>query len=396
MRLAADVVVVGAGLMGLSCALAARERGMDVLVVEAESVARHASSASAGGVRSLNRHPAEIPLVRAALPLWAAMAAWVGDDCGFRATGQVRVAEDDAALAALERRAALVADLGHEHERLLSAGELRRRVPGIAPHCKGALAVDDDGFADPLATVHALRARLDRLGVAIVERTRVVGVASAGDGVTLDAVGPGGPVLCRARRCVNAAGAWGGELAALAGDGVPVRTAALQMSVTAPVRGFLEPVLGSEGRRLSLKQSRAGALVIGGGYEGRVARGAAGGVSGQVDRSLLAANLATAVSLFPHLASARIVRTWAGLEGMTADGLPVIGPSRAHPALVHAFGFSAHGFALVPLVGPLVADLIEGRVPAHDVEAFGAGRFVDTRAPRTGDAPPAAGRERVA
>ena len=381
-----DLIVVGAGLMGLSCALAARERGMTVRVAEAETAARHASSASAGGVRSLNRHPAEIPLARAALPLWATMQARVGHDCGFRASGQVRVAEDGAALDALERRAALVEGLGHSHERLLSARELRRRVPGIAAHCRGALAVDDDGFADPLATVHALRAKVREAGAEIDERTRVVGLEARADGLRLDGVGPSGPVEYRAGRCVNAAGAWGGALASLAGDAAPIRTAALQMSVTAPTARFLEPVLGSEGRKLSLKQTGAGALVIGGGYEGVVvdrpgidrsgdAASGAAGPSGHVEAALLARNLAAAVSLFPHLASARVVRTWAGLEGMVADGLPVIGPSRRVPGLVHAFGFSAHGFALVPLVGTLVADVLEGREPALGLDAFAPDRF---------------------
>ena len=370
-----DVIVVGGGLMGLSCALAARERGMTVRVVEAETVARHASSASAGGVRSLNRHPAEIPLARAALPLWATMAVRVGHDCGFRASGQVRVAEDGAALDALERRAALVERLGYAHERLLSARELRRRVPGIAAHCRGGLTVDDDGFADPLATVHALRAKARQAGAEIDERTRIVGLDAGDDGSRLDATGPSGPVEYRARRCVNAAGAWGGILAALADDAVPIRTAALQMSVTAPVTRFLEPVLGSEGRKLSLKQTDAGALVIGGGYEGTVIDGSGLDRSGHVEAALLARNLAAGVSLFPHLASARVVRTWAGLEGMVADGLPVIGASRRVPGLVHAFGFSAHGFALVPLVGALVADVLEGREPALDLGAFAPGRF---------------------
>ena len=379
-----DLLVVGGGLMGLSCALAASERGMTVRLVEAETLARHASSASAGGVRSLNRHPAEIPLARAALPMWATLAERVGQDCGFRPVGQIRVAEDEAAMAALERRAALVEGLGYRHERLLSSAELRRRVPAIAAHCRGALAVDDDGFADPLASVHALHACARRHGVAIEERTRIVDVSARGEGLRLDGIGPAGPISYHATRCVNAAGAWAAPLASLAGDEVPMRAVALQMSVSAPVRPFLDVVLGSEGRKLSLKQSAAGALVIGGGYEGRLVErspdGESGrGPSGHVVHSLLARNLAAAVSLFPELDSVRVVRTWAGLEGVTADGLPVIGTSTGLPALVHAFGFSAHGFALVPLVGTLMADLLEGREPAPALDAFAPDRFASAR-----------------
>ena len=370
-----DLVVIGGGLIGLSCALAARRRGLSVRLLEAERCARHASSASAGGVRSLNRHPAEIPLARAALPLWGRMREQVGDDCGFRVSGQLRVAEDETALAALERRRSRVRALGHEHETLLSARELRARVPALAGHCLGALAVEDDGFADPLASVHAYRRQARRSGVVLEEGVRVIGLGHEGAGLRLEHLGPNGHGTTRAGACVNAAGAWGGALARLAGETVPIRTAALQMIVTAPLPAFLAPVIGSEGRKLSLKQSAAGALVVGGGHEGRVVTGGHGSARGEVVAARVAENLANAVALFPRLVRARVVRTWTGLEGMLEDGLPVLGPSATLPGLVHAFGFSAHGFALVPLIGPLVADLVEGRAPTLSLEAFRPTRF---------------------
>ena len=72
------------------------------------------------------------------------------------------------------------------------------------------------------------------------------------------------------------------------------------------------------------------------------------------------------------------MRTWTGLEGMVADGLPVIGASPSRSAFVHAFGFSAHGFALVPLVGEIVLDVLEGGKIGHDIQAFDPGRFATT------------------
>ncbi len=371
-----DLVVVGGGLMGLAIAVEARGAGLSVAVLEAEAPLRHASSASAGGVRSLNRNPAEIALARAALPLWAGLAARLGAECGFRASGQVRVAEDDAAMAALEARAARTANAGYRHERIIGAADLFGRIPSIARHCRGALVVDDDGFADPLATGRAYLAAAARSGVELRPGHRVVGLARMNGALHVAARHGSREVALTARHVVNAAGAWGGTLAALAGDPAPVRAAGLQMAVTAPLPHFVTPVVGSEGRKLSLKQTKAGAVVIGGGFEGVVGDLPAGQLA-RILPANLSQNLANAVRLFPQLSEARLVRSWAGIEGMLPDGLPILGPSPAMPGLVHAFGFSAHGFALVPLIGQIVGQMVtKGRFSSDlNLAPFAIERF---------------------
>ena len=126
-RMRVDLVVIGGGLIGLACAFEARRAGLGVLLLERDTCGRHASSASAGGVRSLNRDPAEIPLARAALPLWAGLAERLGADVGFAASGQIRVAEDEAALAALEARATRTRSAGWTHERMIGLNVLFER-----------------------------------------------------------------------------------------------------------------------------------------------------------------------------------------------------------------------------------------------------------------------------
>lgn len=364
-----DLAVIGGGLIGLSTAVAAARAGLSVTLVEARTCGRHASSASAGGVRSLNRHPAEIALARKALELWRRAPELFGDDCGYAEPSQVRVAEDEAALAGLEARQARTRDLGWSHERLIGSDALFARVPALAGHCLGALVVEDDGFADPLRTVHAFRRTARSLGVTIRENTPALSVAAEPGGVIVELAG--GTAL-RARVAVNAAGAWGAALAAAAGEPVDVRPVALQMTVTEPVPAFVKPVVGSHGRKLSLKQSEHGTVVIGGGFEGR-----ADLATGDSDLNFagVTQNLANAVRLFPVLADARVVRTWCGIEGIAADDLPVLGPSRTVPGLLHAFAFSGHGFALCPLIGQLVADLAQGRNHGFDLAPFAVGRF---------------------
>lgn len=381
-----DAVVVGGGLIGLSAALALRSRGMEVTVLEATTVARHASSASAGGVRSLNRHPAEIALARAALPLWATLAKELGHPCGFTVSGQIRVAEDADALDVLAARAALTRELGYTHEQLMSANELHSRVPRLAQHCRGALFVEDDGFADPLHTVHAYRQACITAGVSLQEGVRVQSVEKDASVLQLhcSAVdntvrGDSHNVDYRCRHCINAAGAWGSAISAFAGEPVPLRAAALQMAVTEPLPQFVSTVVGCHGRKLSLKQTTMGSVIIGGGYEGHVNEDLRYGLRGTLNHLLAAENLANAAALFPHLKEVRVVRQWAGIEGMIADSLPVLGHSHCLPGLIHAFGFSAHGFALVPMVGPLIADIAEGRNINLPIEAFAINRFEQHR-----------------
>lgn len=370
-----DLGIIGGGLIGLSIALEAAREGMKVVVLEADVLGRHASAASAGGVRSLNRHPAEIPLARAALPLWQEASARLGRDVGFVASGQIRVALDKAGMEALEARAARTAALGYDHERLIGSEALADREPALLGRAVGALVVDDDGFANPLASLNAYAAAARATGVTVREGTRVKDIQPSPSGVIL-ALEEG---EVTARQAVIAAGAWGAEFAQRLGDPVEVTPRALQMTVTERLPRFARATIGIEGRKLSLKQGAEGTVVIGGAYQSPIC-------ADEIGRPKLAdvaANLGNAAEIFPHLKSARVVRSWAGIEGMSADGLPVLGPSPKARDVVHAFGFSAHGFALAPLVGPIVRDMLMGKDTNLPLHAFRPERFSTTGTAQT-------------
>ncbi len=108
----ADAIVIGGGLHGCSAALNLARRGLKPVVIEKDWVGRHASGVNAGGVRTLLRDPAEIPLALAAREIWHDIEAHVGADCGYHTVGQIAVAADGEALEALEERAAMVAGAG--------------------------------------------------------------------------------------------------------------------------------------------------------------------------------------------------------------------------------------------------------------------------------------------
>ena len=81
----------------------------------------------------------------------------------------------------------------------------------------------------------------------------------------------------------------------------------------------------------------------------------------------------------PRLRHAQTIRTWTGIEGVMPDGIPVVGPSRTTPGLLHAFGFSGHGFQLGPAVGAVLSELIlDGETPTP-ITAFDIGRFASPK-----------------
>ena len=342
-------IVIGGGLHGLSTALhLARLPGWRVTVLERRHVGRHSSGINAGGVRRLGRDMAEVGLSVVAAEMWRNLPALVGDDGGFRATGQVKLAENDADLAALGRRHDAMRAAGWDHEELIDAAETRRLLPAVAGHVKGALVVRDDGAANPMRTVMAFRRAVLAAGAEIVEG---VGVTGIGPGLVVET--DRGPM--RADRVANCAGAWASGLAAAIGEPIPTTAKASMMMVTERLPRFCEPTVGSQSRALSFKQTEEGTVVIGGGHKGSNDLGAE---TASIDFANLAKAARIAADLFPCVAGARIVRSWTGIEARTPDQVPVLGESRALPGLFHSFGYSGHGFQLSPAAGAAMAELM--------------------------------------
>jgi len=367
-----DVAVIGAGLHGLSCALHLALRGARVVVFEKDTAGRHASGVNAGGVRRLGRHVAEIPLSLRSLEIWRELPALVGDDCGFAACDQILIAETEAELDALGDRVESLRSMGHAHEALIGRDELRARVSALAPHCVGAILCEGDGAASPFRAVQAFRRRAIDRGVDLRERTPVADFRRVNGVWRAEA----GRETVEAAVLVNCAGAWGAEVAEKLGDAIPLSAEAFMLMITERVAPFLNPVLGAKGRPLSFKQFGNGTVLIGGGYKGRAFPDAG---HAETDLPGLAKSARTVAELFSNLRRARVVRAWAGLEGVTPDDIPVIGPSIASEAAFHAFGFCGHGFQLAPAVGEALARLILDGDSAFDLTSFRADRFMEGR-----------------
>ena len=373
-RMLPDVIIIGGGLHGLSAALHLCRARLKPLVLEKDYPGRHASGVNAGGVRRLGRHFAEVPLSVDALKLWNELPDLVDDDCGFSPCGQALIAETAEELSGLKTRVRDLERLGFRHEKIVDAKELRGVVPAISPHCTGGIWCAEDGAANPYRTVSAFHRKVLELGGRVEAETAVTGINRSLGNWQIDTVRGRfeAPVL------INTAGAWGGQVAHMIGDFAPVHPEAPMLMITERIEPFLKPVVGSAGRVLSFKQFDNGTVLIGGGHRGRAMPQS--NVT-QLDFAGLKTSAETVGALFPQLRDIRVVRAWAGIEGVMPDAIPVIGPSAAEDNVFHAFGFSAHGFQLAPIVGKLIAELVETGSCSLPIEPFRINRFND---PTTG------------
>jgi len=368
-----EVVVVGSGVVGSSIAYHLARQGRQVLVVERgrPAVEPAASWASAGGVRRQGRDPAEAKLAIESIERWPALAEELGADLGYQQGGNLYVGEGDAEAELVARFVERQHANGFADVRLLDSKEAHEVAPALSETVTAASYSPRDGQADPILTTRAFAAAAARQGAVAWHDTATLGLIVEGSRVTGVRTSRG---EVRAEAVVLAAGAWTDDLALTSGLSLPIRTRVPQILISSPAPpGTLRPVLGSAGRRLSLKQLPSGEFMLGGGWPGIVSE----------DRrsyTMLDASIeggwAAGVGLVPAVGEQRIVRRWCGLEAECFDHVPLIGPvtGLGGPAgLTVAVGFSGHGFAIAPAVGRAVADQLAGR-PTSELAGLDPGR----------------------
>jgi len=363
----ADVIVIGAGVVGLSAARALAGAGKKVLVLERRRVGAEASSAAAGMLAPQGEAEPGWPLLALALrardhhlALAPALEAETGIPVEMSPRGVIHVAWSADEERALEEKGAWQREQGLAAT-FMSASELKDAEPNLGDGVRSGLLLGGDRWLDNVRLVRALAMSAVSRGATLVcgrpvtalveEKGRVAGVRAGGE--TFAA-----PVV------VNAAGAWAGMIA---GDPAPPRVE--------PVRGQMIAFELDVPLVKHVIHSPQGYLVPR--LDGRLLVGATSDHVG-FDKSVTAGGLRrlleAAVRLVPALEHVRLAETWAGLRPGTPDGLPAIGAG-ALPGLFHAAGLYRNGILLGPLVGEIVADLALGRPVTIDLARFSPDRF---------------------
>jgi sarcosine oxidase subunit beta len=365
-RLVVDVAIIGGGTAACAAAVALREAGLTVAVLEKRLCGAGASGVNFGGVRQQGRHLAELPLTSRSRALWDGLNHRLGEDVEFEASGHIKLARSEADMAELERYAEDARDHGLNLT-LLGANAIRDELPWLGPKIVGASLSPSDGQANPRVVGPAYARLARKLGAEIREFTPVRHAASTGAGFEIEADGLG----VASRWLVNAAGVGAGAVAAWFGEYAPVLPLTPNMLVTEPLRYFISRSIGVCGGDIYVRQIHRGNVIFGGGHgwgdaELSLARPKA-------EESL--SRMARTIDVVPALAGAQVIRSWSGMDGKMPDHIPVLGFSSTTPHLVHAFGFSGHGFQLGPVIGLIIAELISTGVAASPIAAFAIERF---------------------
>ena len=365
-HLQADVAIVGGGIAGCAAAVALRKAGLSVALLEKATCGAGASGVNFGGVRQQGRHIAELPLARRSRPLWDQMSAILDEDVEFQATGHIKLARSDADMAELEAYAHDAGACGLRLQ-MLGSNAVRTELPWLSQGIVGASLCTEDGQANPRLVGPAYARLARRLGAKVRERALAVAAHRTGDFFEICTEG----VVVKSRFLVNTAGMGAGQIAKWFGEEVPLEPVLPNMLVTEPLPFFLSRSIGVCGGDIYLRQVSRGNVIFGGGRgwgdaELIVSRPT-------TDQSLL--GMVKTLDLVPMLKGAHVIRTWSGIDGQMPDHIPVIGFSSTTPNLLHAFGFSGHGFQLGPVIGEILAELIKDGHSASPLAPFAISRF---------------------
>lgn len=413
-----SVAVIGGGVAGVAAALYLAKSGIPVALFEKGRIAGEQSSRNWGWIRKQGRDPAEIPLMIEAERLWHQIAQEVDEDIGFRVGGVTYLAQTDAELATREAWMAHATAFGLD-SRMLSGAQAGAMMGLNAPHTgiKGALHTPSDGYAEPSLAVPAMARLATQYGARIHAGVAVRGLHREG-GKVCGVVTEHGLVRCDT--VILAGGIWSRTLLENEGLSLPqlaIRASAMRTSAVSHVSGSTFGASGASIRPradggctvaragaaqfdlvpaafqhfaafLPILQSRWRIMKIraGASFFGPLGRNrwtmddttpfeAVRVMDPEPDTALLRNVLASARDLFPQLADAQIVDSWAGMIDVMPDEIPVIGHVDGAPGLVLATGLSGHGFGLGPGVGRLAADLATGATPLVDPAAFDKRRF---------------------
>jgi sarcosine oxidase subunit beta len=367
----ADVIVIGSGVIGCAAAYYMAKKGMSVLVLDQdESVGNGGSSRNGGGVRQSGRDPRELPLaIYGVENVWPTLSDELGVDVEYHKEGNLRLGKTETHKQILTGLTEKAVACGL-NVRMIDAEEVRKINPYLSEEVTCASWCPTDGHANPLTTTLGFYKNARVLGVVFHMGEKVVKLEKVHGKLRRVCTKT---TVYEADQVLVAAGYASRFLTQTVGIDVPMREELIEALVTEAEPKMFPQMLGTADADFYGHQTNHGSFVFGGatGMESTVLNNGTNRTS-----SLTAPCICRGIMKYvPKLADAKIVRTWAGYEDLSIDGIPVISKVEEVPGLLLACGFTGHGFGISPVVGQLLAQLAAGETPMLSLQEFRYDRF---------------------
>ncbi|MEO7109306.1 MAG: FAD-binding oxidoreductase [Polyangiaceae bacterium] len=382
----AEIVVIGAGIMGLAIAYNLAKLGVtDIVVIDKSYLCGGASGRNGGGVRAQFSSEANIRLMQESIKICRDFAHEMKINVWFRQGGYLFLARDEEKRRSLEKSVKVQNTCGLA-TKMLTPKEAQKIVPELAiASDSGRLTAAsfnaDDGVVFPWPFVWGFAQAAQKLGVRVMTFTDVVGFETKGSTITGVVVESNENVQKAAKkrskkhviytnRVVNAAGAWSPEIAKMLGVELPNKPHRHEICSTEPLKPWLGPLVADLTDGLYFSQSTRGEIVGGVGQE-RVPDG----INQDSSHAFLGIYAKSLTRACPILGKVKVLRQWAGCYDITPDANPIVGDVDGVEHFVQASGFMGHGFMMAPIVGKLIAQYIVQQTPLPMFERWNLRRF---------------------
>lgn len=364
----AEVVVVGGGIMGCSTAYYLEKRGVQVTLVERNTICSGATARTGGAVRQQWRGPNELVPALESVKLWKNLNGELDCDTEYTQGGHFFVLDSEREVEQFREIHEFQRQHGLECE-ILEPSEAQEICPILKSNFVAISHCPTDGHANPFRTTHGFAIAAARLGARIMTGTEVQSIAH--DHGEIESVTTSRGTI-KTRKVVNAAGPWSMQIGRMAGLEIPVKPYKQQQIITEPCPPVVKQFVTRLSVGLYFRQCKNGSLQIGlhidpfglwretleEGYGLAEAEAETFDHISTFDPLREIPKRFLEAVTMPVLGECSAVRTWPGLYEMTPDLEPILGEAPSLKGFYLATGFSGRGFALGPIVGKLMAELI--------------------------------------
>ena len=358
-----DVIIIGAGSVGVPIALSLAEEKFNVLVIDKLSSPGQGQNKKAiGGIRATHSDKAKIHISLESIEIFSTWKEKYGDDIEWQANGYSFPAYTDEHEKLLKDLLKIQKSFGLNID-WVSSEEYLELVPGICKeNLRGSTFSPEDGSASPLLSLNAFYFKSKEFGAEYHFNEEVISIKNENSKIS-SIVTNRGEYNCEI--LINAAGNNAKEIGEMIGVKIPVQPDSHEGGITEPVQTFFKPMVvdlrpGLDSQNYYFYQNTEGQVVFcitpEPPIEGTDSRSTSVYLP-QVSRRM--------IGLFPKLKNIKVRRTWRGQYPATPDGFPIIGKTEVE-GFILAVGMCGQGFMLGPGIGKLITRLLTNNLSKDD------------------------------